>query len=79
MSRVVLLYVIDNHIHFLSSHYREILEQINTGKIVGDGFWLDAGYILVDCDSATIINNQNAFSASDIKNPVLKRFSLIHL
>lgn len=79
MSNVLLFFVKNNRLTLRELHFREAVRQLNDNNLSGVAMKLDAGYIIIDYDSATIINCQNSFSAKDLRNPLLTRFSWLDI
>ena len=76
MSMLLLIAIRNKHAIITNSHFADILAQLNN-RVKGSSIPLDAGYLIVDYDSATVISSQSAFSAHHLTNPLLKRFSWI--
>ncbi|MBI4145161.1 hypothetical protein HY493_03065 [Candidatus Woesearchaeota archaeon] len=70
MSNITLIVIKGRRIHVLQTHWRTVKALLEHGF---DGvLWqkhenrtedLDAGYILVDLNTGTVVNEQNAFAA----------------
>ncbi len=76
MSLVNAIIIKNRKIMFKREHYNKIIKAINNPK---PRQFLDAGYIIVDFDSKTIINAQNAFSTKDISSKQIKNMAILNL
>jgi len=76
MSLVNAMIIKNRKIMFKRDHYNKIIKAISSPK---PGQFLDAGYIIIDFDTKTIINAQNAFSIKDLNNKSIKKMSILSL
>ena len=79
MSLVLLIVVKDQNAFVFQEHFRDILRRLNESDFESQALWMDAGYVLVDFDSSTIISSQEAFAFKDIKNKLFRRLSWVRL
>jgi hypothetical protein len=79
MSNVLLFFVKNNRLTLRELHFREAIRQLNDNTVCGVAMKLDAGYMIIDYDNATVINAQNGFAAKDLRNPLLTRFSWLDI
>ena len=79
MSNVLLITVNQNEYSLLISHYRDILSKLNRFSFTKKGYYLDAGYLIVDHDRSTIVSCQSAFSAAHVRNLRMRRYSWVVL
>ena len=79
MSFVNLIIIKDKNIYFAEKHYREIITAINKDNLkdlTDKETYLDSGYMVIDLNSSTILNAQNAFNLEETK--AKEEFIIIH-
>ena len=79
MSFVNIIIIEDKNIYFAEKHYREVIKALNnrTIKDLADKeTYLDAGYLVIDLNSNTILNAQNAFNIEETN--AKQEFIIIH-
>ena len=74
MSFVTLILIKNKQLNFISAHYtiikRILLHKDFQAELLKqtDQIFIDAGYILVDCDANVIIDAQNAFAVKEFED-----------
>ena len=68
MSYVSIMIIRDEKVYYASVHYRKAQQllwdktALNAFLAGCDSHYIDAGYLVLDCDSGEVINRQMAFS-----------------
>jgi len=74
MSMLRLLIIKGNTLYSAELHFRQAIQFLNAStqtqerylRLMRQKRYLDAGYVLIDCDREIMINNQSAFSLTDL-------------
>lgn len=70
MSYVNLFIVKDDNVYYISAHYQTAMKILEKGiepclRFLRAKF-LDAGYLVIDCNKRLVINSQNAFPVNKV-------------
>jgi len=76
MSNVNLIVIKDRQLHVQTVHFREAMKLL-AQPLSAKGSDVDAGYLLIDFDSQTILSRQSAFALARV--PISKQFTVLEM